>query len=155
MFFANPLGVVRFAIHCWAKHEGLKDREEQAAVLRHLALLFDLIRLDPDQSIFRKCRERMERLIGQNVTIGQEQDARSASRFAARFPVGQIPATLEQLPLQLKRDESFAGSGSQSVPRPRLNIVPAARQGKIAAKTVPKAPAQMVIRLLFLWFSPP
>jgi|GEM_PF-2056568 len=95
-------------------HEGLEDREEQAAVLRHLAFLFDLIGGNANNGIFRECRERIERLIGQRIAVSQEQDARSASRFFACFPVGRIPATLKQLPRQLKRDEGLASSGGQS-----------------------------------------
>ena len=50
-------------------HERLEDREEQAAVFRHLALLADRIRLDPHHGIFGECGEGVERLIGQNVAI--------------------------------------------------------------------------------------
>ena len=61
-------------------HEGLEDGEEDAAVLRHLALLADVIRRDAHQRIFREGREGVVGLVGQNVAVGQEQDARPARR---------------------------------------------------------------------------
>ena len=51
---------------------------------------------------------------GCNAPNSQEQDARSASRFVACFPVGQVPPALKQLSRQLKRDEGFASPGGQS-----------------------------------------
>ena len=98
----------RLAVLRRPAHEGLKDGEEEAAVLRHAALFADVLRLDPHQRIFGKGRERVIGLIGENVAVGQEQDARPARRFAA-----QIPAAVEQLPRDLKRDERLAGAGGQ------------------------------------------
>ena len=63
----------RVAVLWRATHERPKDCEEQASVFRHLAFLADLIRLDAHHCIFRECREGVERLIGQNVAIGEEQ----------------------------------------------------------------------------------
>ena len=74
----------RLAILRRAAHEGLEDREEQAAVLRHLALLADVLRRDPHHRIFGKGGEGVVSLIGQNVAVGQEQDARPA-RSASRL----------------------------------------------------------------------
>ena len=82
-----------------AAHEGLEDREEQAAVLRHLALLADVLRLDPHQRILGEGGEGVVGLIGEDVAVGEEQDARAARRLAA-----QVPAAVEQLPGDLGRN---------------------------------------------------
>jgi len=79
----------RFAVLCRAAHEGLEDGEKQTAVLGHSAFLLDLIGGNADHCVVRKCRKRIER------------------------PIGQIPATLKQLPLQLKGNEGFACPGGQ------------------------------------------
>ena len=89
-------------------HEGLEDREEQAAVLRHLALLANVVRLDPHQRILGERGEGVVSLIGEDVAVGEEQDARPARRFAA-----QIPAAMKELPGDLKRDEGLARAGGE------------------------------------------
>ena len=89
-------------------HEGLEDGEEQAAVLRHLALLADVVRRDAHQRIVGECRKRVVGLVGEDVAVGEEQDARPARRFAA-----QVPAAVEQLPGNLEGDEGLARAGRQ------------------------------------------
>ena len=64
-------------------HEGLEDREEQIAVLQHLALLLDLRRVDPHEGIFGEGREGVEGLVGEDVAVGEEQDAWTTRRFPA------------------------------------------------------------------------
>ena len=91
-----------------AAHEGLEDREEQAGVLGHLAFLADVGRLDAHHRILGKGGEGVVRLVGQDVAIGQEQDARPARWFAA-----QVPTAVEELPGNLKSDEGLARAGSQ------------------------------------------
>src|SRR5690606_3011522 len=59
-------------------HERLENGEEQAAVLRHLALLADIRRRDTHERILGKRGERVVGLIGKDVTVGKEQDARPA-----------------------------------------------------------------------------
>ena len=93
-----------------AAHERLEDGEEQAAVLRHPALLADVVRLDPHQRIFGKGGEGVVGLVGQDVAVGQEQDARAARRLAGHQ---QIPAAVEQLPGDLKGDEGLARAGGE------------------------------------------
>ena len=68
----------RLAVLGWSAHEGLKDREEQAAVLGDFALLLDVCRFDPHHRIFGERREGVERLVGEDIAIGKEQNARSA-----------------------------------------------------------------------------
>ena len=57
--------------------------------------------------------EFVERLIRQDVPVRQKQNPRPPARllpfFEAAAPIGQVPATLEQLPCDLKRDRRLAG----------------------------------------------
>ena len=82
--------------------------KNRAAVLRHFAFLADVVRLDAHQRIFREGGEGVIRLVGQDVPVGQEQDAWTAGRFAA-----QVPTAVKELPGNLKRDEGFAGAGGE------------------------------------------
>ena len=91
-----------------AAHEGLEDREEQAAVLGHPALLPDVLRRDPHHRILGEGGEGVVGLVGEDVAVGEEQDARAAVRFAA-----QVPAAVEQLPGDLEGDEGLARAGGQ------------------------------------------
>ena len=91
-----------------AAHEGLEDREEDAGVLRHAAFLADFVRLDARQRVFGKGREGVVGLIGQDVAVGEEQDARPPRRLAR-----QVPAALEQRPGDLKGDRGLAGAGGE------------------------------------------
>jgi hypothetical protein len=51
------------------------------------------------------------RLIGENIAVGEEQDARTADWS---LPVFQsVPAAVKQLPGNLESDERFAGAGGQ------------------------------------------
>ena len=68
----------RLAILRRSAHEGLKDREEQAAVLRHAALLADVLRRDAHQRVFGKGGESVIGLVGEDVAVGEEEDARAA-----------------------------------------------------------------------------
>ena len=98
----------RLAILGRAAHERLEDREEQAAVLRHLAFLADVLRFDAHQRVFWKRRERVVSLIGEDVAVREKEDARTARRFAA-----QVPAAVEEFPGDLKGDERLARAGGQ------------------------------------------
>ena len=89
-------------------HERLEDGEEQAAVLRHLALLADVLRRDPHHRVLGEGGERVVRLVRKDIAVGQKQDARPARRLAA-----QVPAAVKQLPRDLKRDERLARAGGQ------------------------------------------
>ena len=51
------------AVLGWPAHEGLKDREEDAAVLGHPALLLDLVRCDTHEGIVRESREGVVGLV--------------------------------------------------------------------------------------------
>jgi hypothetical protein len=98
----------RLAVLRRPAHEGPEDGEEQAAVFRHPALLLDVRRLDAHHCILGEGGEGVVRLVGEDVAVGQEQDARPPHRLA-----GQVPAALEQLPGDLKGDEGLAGAGGQ------------------------------------------
>ena len=87
-----------FALGIGASHKGLEDGEEDIAILGGTAFLSDLIGGDPHQSIFREGRETVERLIGQDIAVGQKQDAGTAGRFTFALPVIDVPATMKQLP---------------------------------------------------------
>ena len=98
----------RLAVLRRAAHEGLEDGEEQAAVLRHLAFLADVVRLDAHQRVLGEGGEGVVSLIRQDVPVGEEQDARAARRLAA-----QVPAAVKQFPRDLKGDEGLARAGGQ------------------------------------------
>ena len=67
-------------------HERLEDREEDAAVLGHPPLGPDLGRVDPHERIFGERRERVVRLVGEDVAVREEQDARApAAHRELRF----------------------------------------------------------------------
>jgi len=100
-------------IRARAAHEGLEDGEEDAAVLRHPALLADVAWVDANQRIVGEGREGVVGLIGQVVAVCQEQHARASAGRRAAAPVGQVPMALEQLPGALERAEGFAGAGGQ------------------------------------------
>src|ERR1019366_6025007 len=65
-------------------------------------------------------RKRVERLIRQNIAVGEEQDARPPRRFSA-----QIPPAVKQLPRDLKGDERLARASGQR----EQNAVLPARDG--------------------------
>ena len=66
-------------------HERLKDREEQAAVLRHSAFLADVFGRDPHHRVLGKGGERVVSLIGEDVAVGEEEDARAARGSRLKF----------------------------------------------------------------------
>ena len=94
-------------------HEGLEDGEEDAAVLGDLPLLADLIGRDAHQGILGKGREVAEGLVREDVAVGQEQDARTATGLPPGAPVGEVPAAMEELPGDLEGDEGLARAGRQ------------------------------------------
>ena len=95
----------RLAILRRARHKGLEDGKEQAAILRHFAFLADVGRLDSHQRIFRERGEGVVSLVRQNVPVGEEEDAWASRRLAA-----QAPAGVKEFPRDLKRDEGLACS---------------------------------------------
>ena len=98
----------RLAVFGRPAHEGLEDREEEAAVLGHLALLADVLGRDAHHGIFGEGGKGVVGLVGEDVAVGQEQDARTAGRLPA-----QVPAGMKQLPGDLKGDEGLARAGGQ------------------------------------------
>src|SRR5665213_629471 len=92
--------VIRFPTH-----ERLKDCEEQATVLRDLSLLRDVGRVDAHECVLGESGERVVSLIGEDVSVGQKENARSAFRFSA-----QVPPTIEELPRNLESNECLAGA---------------------------------------------
>ena len=98
----------RMAVDLRPAHEGLEDRQEDAAVLRRSPLLADLARFDAYQRVVGERREGVVGLVGEDVAIGEEQNPRPP--FG---PSAQVPARLKQLPRELKRDEGLAGAGGE------------------------------------------
>jgi hypothetical protein len=93
-------------LHQGPAHEGLEDREKHAGVGGHPALLAQGIGFEADQGIVfegGEAGEAGEGLIGEVVAIDQKQEAGPADGLA-----GEIPAGLEQLPEDLKRNRGFA-----------------------------------------------
>ena len=66
------------------------------------------LRVDPHHRILGKGGEGVVCLVGEDVAVGEEQDARPARRLAA-----QVPAAMEQLPGDLKGDEGLARAGGE------------------------------------------
>ena len=95
-------------------HESLEDGEEEAAVLRHLALLADILRGYPHQRVLREGGEGVEGLVGEDIAVGQKQDAWPPGRLAPLLPIDQVPAAVEQLPCDLEGDEGLARARGQS-----------------------------------------
>jgi len=91
-----------------AAHESLEDGEKDAAVGGDASQSGDLVGTDAHQGIFGEGGEGVEGLIGQDVAIRQEEDARQA--FAIAF---QVPAGVIKLPGDLEGDEGLAGAGCQ------------------------------------------
>ena len=92
-----------------AAHEGLEDGEEHGGVLGDAAALTDFLGLDANPcAVFSKSGKGVVGLVGQDIAIGQEQDARSPRRLARH-----VPAALEQSPGDLKGDGGLAGAGRQ------------------------------------------
>ena len=90
------------------RHEGLEDGEEHAAVGGHLALLADARRIDAHQGVLGEAAEGVIGLVGQDVAVGEEEDARTP------FPVAaQVPAGMEELPRHLEGDRRLARTGGQ------------------------------------------
>ncbi len=84
----------------FASHEGLEDREEEACILWRLAtVLADRVGIDPRDRVIREGRKGVVSLIGEDVAVGEEQDARAAHRLAR-----EVPFRLEQLPRDLEGD---------------------------------------------------
>ena len=54
-----------------------------------------------------------DRLVREDVTIGEEQDARAAPGFAGAPPIGEVPAAVEQLPRNLECDVRLARAGRE------------------------------------------
>ena len=102
------------------------------AVLRHAALLADDVGVDPHERAFGESGERIVGLVGADVAVGQEQDARPAGGLGLTLPVGEVSAALEQLPGELEGDEGLAGAGrkdQQDAVLPRYNAL---RQRRMA-----------------------
>src|SRR5690348_1264696 len=76
----------RFSVFRLAAHERLEDCKEDASVLRYFAFLSDVTRRDAHQRIFRKRRECVIGLIGENISVGKEKNARPSPRFARKIP---------------------------------------------------------------------
>src|ERR1700730_874166 len=76
----------RLSVLRWTAHEGLEDSEKQTAVLRYPPLLADVLRLDPHHRILGKGGESIVGLVGENVAVSEEEDARPAGWFAAQVP---------------------------------------------------------------------
>ena len=92
-----------------AGHEGLVDGEEDAGVLQRLAvLLAQGLRIDARDGVRREGRKGVVGLIGEDVAVSQEQDARAPHRLAREAPLG-----VEQLPGDLEGNGSLAGSGGE------------------------------------------
>src|ERR1700733_1896631 len=97
-------------------HKRLENRKEDAGILRNLALLANLLRFDPGQSVLGKGGARGEvvvGLVGQGVAVCKKEDARSASGFASTLPVVQVPTSAEELPGDLECNRGFTGACGQ------------------------------------------
>ncbi len=60
------------------------------------------------QRIFGEGGEGVVGLVGEDVAVGEEEDARTARGLAA-----EVPARVEELPGDLESDKGFAGAGGE------------------------------------------
>ena len=90
-------------------HESLENGKENAPVSRNSAVFANLIRFDAQKCIRRKRRKGVKRLIGQYVSIGKKENARSS------FPISvEVPPALKKLPDNLESNKGFACPRSKS-----------------------------------------
>ena len=61
-----------------SRHESLEDREKDAGIRRDPTSLPQAVRIDPGDGIGGECGKRVIGLIGKDVAVGKEQDARAA-----------------------------------------------------------------------------
>ena len=73
-----------------------------------LPFLRDVGRGDAHHRVLGEGGEGVVGLVGEDVAVGEEEDAR-----AARGLAGQVPAAVEELPGDLEGDEGLAGAGGQ------------------------------------------
>ena len=90
-----------------AAHKGLEDGEEDAAVSGHTAVLGDTAWLDALHGIFLESAEVVLCLVGKDISVCQEEDARSSACLL------QVPSCLEEFPSDLESDEGLARSCSE------------------------------------------
>jgi hypothetical protein len=96
------------------RHKGLKDVEEDTAVLGNVSLLSDDLRINPYACVFGKGTEFIERSICKDVPISQEEDPGPTTRLlVAASPVWEVPTAMEELPGDLKSNGCLAGSCCQ------------------------------------------
>lgn len=69
------------SVRVGAEHEGLKDRKEDAGIGRDFSGLTNRVRRDADTGIVGKLRQGVVGLIGKDVAVGEEQNARAARRL--------------------------------------------------------------------------
>src|SRR5438552_10572785 len=70
----------------WSAHERLENGKEEAAVLRHFSFLLNVFRPDSNQRILGDGRERVVSLIRKDVSIGKNQNSRTARCLACQVP---------------------------------------------------------------------
>ena len=111
-----------------ALHERFVDREENGRVRRHLVVaLVDRLGRDAGERVFVKSAEVDQPLVGEDVAVSDEEDAR---RPRARTSVAlrrlEVPPRLEELPRDLERDERLARAGGEreeDAPLPRRDRI--------------------------------
>ena len=88
--------------HCIHRttHKCLENREKNTSIFWDISLLSDITRIDPHQSIFWKRSKSIERLIGEDIAIGEEEDTRTTSTVTS-----DIPPRLVELPCDLETDK--------------------------------------------------
>ena len=67
-----------------------------------------IVGLDARHGIFGKGGEGVVGLIGEDIAVGEEKDARSACWLTA-----QVPAAIKQFPGDLEGDEGLASAGGK------------------------------------------
>jgi hypothetical protein len=74
----------RLAVFGRPAHKRLKDREKDAGVFGYAALLANCLGLNAGEGIFWKRRKRVVSLIGKDVAVGEEENARASRRLASK-----------------------------------------------------------------------
>ncbi len=68
----------------------------------------NFVRLNSDERVFRERGEGVVGLIGEDVAVCEEEDAR-----AARWLARKVPATVKEFPRDLKGDEGLTRAGGE------------------------------------------
>lgn len=114
----EEIGGILFIERIFPAHESLKNRKIETVAFRNDPAVFsDFLRRQSSHCALVECSEVDQCLIGENVPVGEEEDARQ-TELSGIGGGAQIPLGLHEFPADLESDEGFAGSGGESEQNP-------------------------------------